>query len=289
MSMEAAMPRLVNKPPSYSLHKASGQARIKHNGKTTYLGKFGSPESHQAYAAFVARLPKPEEPKKLAELVPGESLLVGEVVLRYYQHAQGYSVRDGVPTGEHETIRCCLRFLTKRFSDLPASEFGPKKLKAVREDMIELGKSRRYINKATSIVKRCFTWAASEELVSGNIAMALKTVAGLQKNRTAAREKDPVGPVSDEDVDAVLPHVSELAADVLRTMRLTGMRPGEVLAMTALEIDRSDPSCWIYRPGVHKCSHKDKDRAVMIGARAQEIILPRLLKAGPGGLLFLWN
>jgi len=44
---------------------------------------------------------------------------------------------------------------------LLASEFGPKKLKMVREDMIALGKSRRYINKAVSIVKRCFTWAAS--------------------------------------------------------------------------------------------------------------------------------
>lgn len=44
------MPRLVYKPPGYSLHKASGQARVKFNGKTTYLGKFGSPESHQRYA-----------------------------------------------------------------------------------------------------------------------------------------------------------------------------------------------------------------------------------------------
>jgi len=66
-----------------------------------------------------------------------------------------------VPTGEHETIRCCLRFLTNRYAELLASEFGPKKLKMVREDMIALGKSRRYINKAVSIVKRCFTWAAS--------------------------------------------------------------------------------------------------------------------------------
>jgi len=246
------MPRLTRKPPKYSLHKPSGQAKVRHNGRTVYLGKYGSPESQAAYARFIASIPKPEEVVKIAEPIPGVSLLIGEIVLRFFNHAKEYYVRDGAPTGEHEMIRCCLRFLTNRYLELPASEFGPKKLKIVREDMIELGKSRRYINKAVSIIKRCFTWAASEELVSGNVAMALKTVAGLQKNRTAAREKDPVGPVADDQVDAVLPYVSELAADVLRTMRLTGMRPGEALAMTPLEIDRSDPSCWIYRPGVHK-------------------------------------
>src|SRR5208283_2287735 len=45
----------------------------------------------------------------------------------------------------------------------------------------------------------------------------------------------------------------------------------------------------VFRPGVHKTMHKDKDRAVMIGARAQEVILPRLLKAEPGEQLFPMN
>ena len=283
------MPRLTRKPPKYSLHKPSGQAKVRSGGRTVYLGRYGSPESQAACARFIAGIPKPEEVAKIAEPIPGVSLLVGEIVLRYYEHAQRYYVRNGVPTGEHVTIRCCLRFLTNRYSELPALEFGPKKLKVIMEDMIKANKSRRYINKASSHIKRCFKWAASEELVPGKIAVDLKTVAGLQKGRTDAREKPKVGPVADEEVDATLPHVSELAADVIRTMRLTGARPGEVLGMTAEEIDRTDPSCWVYRPAEHKCSHKDKDRAVMIGAKAQEIILPRILKAGPGGLLFPMN
>ncbi len=284
------MPKRIYRLPKYSLHKPSGQAKVRHNGRTIYLGKFGTPESKDRYAKFISSLPKPEEPDpsgaRLADPIPGASLLVGEIVLRFFTHAKTYYVKGGTPTGEHVTIRCCLRPLVKRFGELPASEFGPKRLKLVREDMIKLGWSRRYVNKAVSIVKRCFTWAASEELVPGETAVALGTVAGLQKGRTAAREKDPVGPVADDQVDAVLPHVSDLVADVIRTMRLTGMRPGEVLAMTAAEIDRSDPSCWVYRPAEHKCSHKDKDRAVMIGTRAQEIILPRILRAEPGAVLF---
>ncbi|MGO8903919.1 MAG: tyrosine-type recombinase/integrase [Isosphaeraceae bacterium] len=280
------MPRLINRPPKYSLHAASGQARVRHNGKTTYLGRYGSPESKAAYAAFIADLPKPEEPAKIGCSAPGATLLVGEIVLKFFEHAKTYYVKGGTPTGEHVTIRCCLRPLVKRFGELPAREFGPKKLKLVREDMIELGWSRRYCNKAVGIVKRCFTWAASEELVSGETAMALKTVQGLQEGRTAAREKPKVEPVSDADIDATLPHVSELVADAIRVMRLTGARPSEALAMTGDAIDRTDPSLWVFRLESHKCSHKDKNRAIMIGPKCQEVLSPCLVKTEPGAVLF---
>ena len=54
--------------------------------------------------------------------------------------------------------------------------------------------------------------------------------------------------------------------------------------MTAAEIDRTDPTCWRFVPGSHKTSHKNKTRVVFIGERGQQIILPRILKAGDGPL-----
>ena len=33
--------------PGYVHHKPTGQARVRINGKDYYLGKFGSPESHE--------------------------------------------------------------------------------------------------------------------------------------------------------------------------------------------------------------------------------------------------
>src|SRR5262245_33951363 len=119
------MPKLIHKLPKYSLHKASGQARVKYADRVIYLGKFGSPESHQRYAEFIARLPRAGEQAvaKFAEPLPRQSLLVGEIVLRYYEHAARYYVQDGKPTGEHVTIRCLLRPLARRFTDLPANDF----------------------------------------------------------------------------------------------------------------------------------------------------------------------
>ncbi len=65
------MPRLVNRLPKYSLHKPSGQAKVRYGGKDTYLGPYGSRESKEAYAAFVANLPKPGEQTTKIEPRPG--------------------------------------------------------------------------------------------------------------------------------------------------------------------------------------------------------------------------
>ena len=120
------MPRLVHKLPSYSLHKPTGQAKVRYNGKTKYLGKYGSPESKEAFAQFIAKIPKPAEQGRLAEPAPGVALLVGECIQRYQAHAEQYYVHaDGSKTGEALTIRVLLRPLVKRFAELPA-RIGPE-------------------------------------------------------------------------------------------------------------------------------------------------------------------
>jgi hypothetical protein len=48
------MARPRNKIPSYLPHPASGQARVRFNGRDIYLGPYGSAESQQAYARFIA-------------------------------------------------------------------------------------------------------------------------------------------------------------------------------------------------------------------------------------------
>jgi integrase len=150
--------------------------------------------------------------------------------------------------------------------------------------MILMGWTRTTINKAVNRIRLCFTWAASEELIPAEVAMALRTVAGLKRDRSDAREKQPIGPVSEEQIEATLPNVSKLVADIIQIMRLTGARPGEILSMTAGQIDRSDPSCWAYLPGRHKSQHKDKSRVVFLGSRAQAVLMSRIVKAASGPL-----
>ena len=57
------MPRRKKKP-SYSLHKPTGQAYARLNGKVVYLGKYGTPESKDRYDEVVAAWLEVRQPMK---------------------------------------------------------------------------------------------------------------------------------------------------------------------------------------------------------------------------------
>jgi integrase len=288
------MPRLVHKLPSYFLHKPSGRARVRYHGVDRYLpGPYGSEESRKAYSKLIDRLMSPDGTMNRdgtdmpgGEDAPAPSLLtIAELIEKFWDYARNYYRRDGKPTGEHEVIRFALRPLLKMFGAVLATEFKPRHLKVVRKEMIRLDWSRRHINASVRRIRRMFNWAVEEELIPPAVAGALATVKALQKDRTEAREKPKVQPVPDEVVEATLPHVSKVAADIIRVMRLSGARPGEMTGMRADQIDRNDPDCWRYAPPKHKTSHRDKRRVIFLGPRCQAILAPYMAKAG-GGKVF---
>jgi integrase len=84
--------------------------------------------------------------------------------------------------------------------------------------------------------------------------------------------------VEDATVDATLPHLPAVVADMVRFQRLCGARPGEVCGMRPCDVDRSG-DVWTYRPSSHKAEHHGKDRVVFLGPHAQEILTPYLLRA----------
>lgn len=279
------MPRLVHRVPAYKVHKASGRARLRFQGRDIYLpGPFGSKESREAYARFIAEQSnRPESSLVMGPPCP-DLLSISELVLLYSGHAKSYYRKNGKPTGEHVCIKYAVRPLEGLFGLTLAREFGPKKLKLLRDAMSRLDWTRRHINAAVRRIKRMFTWAAEEELLPGEVALNLRAVGGLKQGCSTAREKPEVGTVPDDHVTAALPYVSPRVRDLILVMRRSGMRPGEALSMTVEGLDRTDPECWIYRPGRHKTEHQGKDRVVFLGPRCQEVLLPRIMATGSGRL-----
>ena len=100
---------------------------------------------------------------------------------------------------------------------------------------------------------------------------------GLKKGRTKAPEPEPVLPVEDTLVEATLPHLPEIVADMVRFQRLTGCRPGEVCQLRPMDLDRTG-DVWTYRPGSHKTEHHGRERVIFIGPKAQAVIRPYLLR-----------
>lgn len=282
------MPRLPGKVPSYCRHKASGRAVVRIDGKDFYLGEFGSEESFAEYERLigewrVSRTRLAVRPHLLSQTAT-PALTVAELLLQYREFARGYYSKDGSPTKEYVEMGLALRPVRELFANLLARDFGPLALQAVRQHMIEQDLSRGVINNRIHRIKRCFRWAVSEERVPPSVYEGLRAVPGLKKYRSTARETDPVQPVPDEDVEAVLPHVAPQVAAMIRLQRLTGMRPGEAVLMRSCEIDRTQ-DVWMFTPADHKNAWRGHDRQIPLGPKAQEILLPFLHKA-PSEFLF---
>jgi integrase len=158
-----------------------------------------------------------------------------------------------------------------------AGDFGPRKLKAVVQAMVEEGLSRGYINHQLGRIKRMFRWAVSEELIPPGVAQALDAVSGLRKGRTTAKERDQVRPVEKATVEATLAYVQPVVADMVRVQLLTGSRPNEICILRPGDIDRT-VDVWQYVPATHKNEHRGRQRVIFIGPKAQEILQPYLLR-----------
>ena len=260
---------LTKRKPSYLLHKTSGQARVRIDGKDHYLGPHNSPESIDRYNELV------DEWLARQGDVSAFTLTVDHLALLYLKYADGYYLKDGKPTGEADTIRLALRPLLELYGISRAREFGPRKLKDVREAMIKAGWVRTSINAHVGRIRRMFKWAVAEELLPVDVYTTLSTVSGLRSGRSRAKESKPVKPVPEAFFDAVRPHVSRQVWGMIQLQLLTGMRPGEVVLMRGCDLDITG-KVWEYVPQSHKTQHHGKQRMVFIGEKAQEILWPFL-------------
>jgi integrase len=115
------------------------------------------------------------------------------------------------------------------------------------------------------------TEAVAEELVPASVHQALAAVSGLRRERTPARESEPVEPVDDAVVDDTVAHLNRHVRGLVEFQRLTGRRPGEACRIRRCDIDTGG-AVWLYKPAHHKTAWKEKSRTVAIGPKAQELL-----------------
>jgi len=272
-----------SRPPGHCRHKAKNLGYVRLSGRTFYTGRWGTEEAERRYERLLA------EWLRSGKVLPGEDddgsgYWIIDLIADYWEHTKSYYQKDGKPTKEVSNTRYALRPLKDLYGDLPAEDFSPSKLKVVRDRMIQTGWCRTLINQRVGIIKRMFRWGAEEEKVPGETAQALLCVRGLKRGRSEARETEPVQPVPEAHVRAILGYVSRQVAAMVKLQWLTGMRPGEVLQMRWGDVDRTGPT-WLYRPASHKTQHHGKDRVVPLGPQAQEI-LQTFPKLDPGAPIF---
>lgn len=176
--------------PRYCLHKRSGQAIVFINRTQRYLGPYDSPESREAYGNIVASLTQGRlvDEATCGTLTPKFS--VSDLMLRFFT--------EELPRFAEDERRCqmgAIRIVRKLFGETPAKDFGPLKLRLVREEMVKGDPqaiaadvtmkprkpwSRGFVNKQVSRLVSIFRWGISWELVPQSVADALATVRPLR-------------------------------------------------------------------------------------------------------------
>ncbi|MBM4074124.1 MAG: site-specific integrase, partial [Planctomycetes bacterium] len=262
--------------PSYTLHRPSGQARVRIGGRDIYLGPHNSQESLERYAKLIAECASKSSEARAGVSpisVKDQDLTVSELVLRFYQLIKR---EFGEKNKETYGIRDALRPVNQLYGSTRASEFGPKALKTVREHMIKVQNlCRTEINRRMSRIRRAFKWAESEELIPAGHYHTLQTVSGLRLGRSEARESEPVKPVDAKTVASTMPFLSPTVAAMVRLQQLTGMRQGEICIMRPLDLDRTG-DIWVYQPSTHKTAHLGTIKQIPLGPLAQQVIKPFL-------------
>jgi integrase len=285
--------------PSYRLHKPTGQAVVTLAGRDIYLGKHDTQASREAYERTVIALKAHGHVPRPKTQLP---LSIASLIANYWQHieAEGLYIKNGRPTSERSCIAVALRPVVRLFGSLPASDFGPKNLKLVRNALCEplpppVGDQRRRrvhtgpiartsVNKHVHRIRHVFRWAVSEELVPSSMWESLRSLEPLKRGAARVREPAPIAPANLRHVVAVLRIAPTDIAAMIRLQYLTGARPGEVVIMRMRDIDRTR-SVWVFRPSFHKVEHHGVNRQFGLGPKAQELLAP-LLQLDPDAWLF---
>lgn len=271
------------RPPVYPARPhASNQARIKVNGRTLYLGVFGSPESHLRYQAllqeWLAGNPAPGVPRP--DSAAGRR--VGDVLGLFLAAAAGGERKTSAKELKHFR-RLAVHLAASKLSDRLAATFDADCLDAFRSFLTGLGHGRRHVARQCVRVRTIWRWAERKKLVPMGSWAHLQT---LQLGTGEAHEE--VEPVPEKDLAATLPHLGRIPRAMVEVQLLSGARPGEVLKLTPAHFRTSGEvkigraklklgPVWVAELGLdHKTGWRGYRKYLFFGPKAQAILRPFL-------------
>lgn len=283
MSRPTSAPR-IPKICRQSHKNRPDRAYVVLNGQRNYLDRWEDPLAHAEYDRLIAEWlsrgrsrphPSPHD------------LIITELVVEFLQ-----SVQAEQRYRQPQTLKPALRVLRRLYGHTLVGDFDLTRLEVVQQEMVRQRNprtnkpwARRYVNANVQRVLRVFRWGKRRGLVPPEVWARIQDVEHLQKGRTEAPETEPVRPAPDEDVEAIKPFVSRQVWAMVQLQRLTGARPGEVVAMRLGDIDRTH-EVWVYAPRDHKNAHRGKPRVIPLGPRCQSILAPFLCDRPGDGYLF---
>src|SRR5262249_37495107 len=159
-----------------------------------------------------------------------------EAFLAHWQRVRKHDV--------YRKYRIFLSSFCRRWGKVPAGELKRKHITKWLEEQETWSPTTK--DEAGGAVKTCFAWGAEEGSVSKDPFTAFHRVAGRRKRSRLLTEPEWKALLSKARGEMKL---------ILRLLRLTGARPGEVRKLTADMLD-AEHSCCHLSPEEHKTGEK---------------------------------
>ena len=268
----------------------NGRAFTKVAGRFYSLGRAELPESKLRFAKILEDHAKGllvERAAKPAEKRPGIS--VAELLLMYVSKELPRFSRS-----ERDCQTTAIRVVRSLFADTPLTEFGPLRLRIVRDAMVAGDPNakpkprkpwaRKTVNRHMNRVRGIFRWGVSFELVPESVATALSMVRNLTPGESPAVDYAPRRAVPQADIEAVRAQLREYHRDIFDLLLLTGARPGEIVSLRTKDVKRTG-DVWRADLEKHKTVKYGKQRTLFFNGAAQAILLKHM-KFVPEALIF---
>lgn len=284
--------------PKYRKHSSRDFGFVEMDGKRFRLpGRYNSAESLAQYHDIVAKMQR-ETIAPLPPVVADDSMPMASLCARYLMHCEATYGRKS--RGEYRNNADAVLHVIRHFATVRVVDFTPRVMRELQDRLANTKKkirtkagfietdenlSRKYVNSLIERVRRMFSWAVAEELVSGSQFHALREVKGLRRGRSAATETPKRQPVPLPHVAAVLRHVTKPIRVMLRVQVLTGARSDSICNAKPEQFDRSG-DVWLWRPSVHKTQYIERDLVVAIGPRCQRVLKPYIDATPPTEFIF---
>jgi len=235
-------PRKMPSPPTYRLHKASGQAVCYVNRREVYLGKYNSAESLRKYAELIAAqtaaasAPSPAPQSETPTARP-RVITLNDVLLKFAtERMPKYLTSDGKPSKEQDCFAAVIKILREYFGGVDVATFGPLAFRTCRDAMVRKGWSRRYVNKQCIRLRHLIRYGVSFEMVPQSVADALRSVMPLKPGETPAPERPKRKPVDQDRIDKTKARMRQRNRDIIDLLLFSGARPSELLSLRTCDI-----------------------------------------------------
>jgi integrase len=291
------MPTLKFQLPKYSKLSDRNQAYYNWKGKKHRLpGKHGSKESRDAYDLDMAKLleARASDTEHIIELQNSEinNLTVADLVALRLADGKTHYVKNGRATGTVYQLKNATKLLLKMFGNYEVKRFTQKELNRVIAELQKQKKkngnliSVQHVNTRREKIISIFNWGYSEGYISKDISEKLTLSKKVAKHRSPCPSTVAKLAVPDEDIKAILKHLTIPVRDMVLIQRFSGCRTYEVRLMRFNMIDQITPEKWVYVIPAHETRNGKKPRFIKLGKRCIEILSKYIDIRKPNDIIF---